>query len=1762
MVRIDLQYNDLITIPGCLLSLPSLGELNLSHNKLKEIPDVQKWSHSLIVLELSNNQLSSLPSEVVAPSIRSLDISKNKFHTIPLCVCSFTTLRSLNLSDNPNILVLPVQMGRLSYLSDLNLCGMINLNDPPKYLQRDCRDCIRYLNSKLRSAKGFYRMKLIILGYANRGRTTLVARLLGKECVEDTTFGVNISEWWYRPSVGRRAFHFSIWDFDGQEEYYATHQCFLSQRSLYLLLFNLKHGDKGVEELRPWLNNIALRAPRSCVIIVGTHLDEIPDEERGEIDALLHRVGTLATSYNSKLRIMEVLPVGLENRIENIGLLKDDIYDHAANYKNRRGQLIMGQKIPASYHALVKQLEIVQQEVKQGIREPIMTAKEFKTMVHQMNVDDIQDDEELKTAALFLTDVGSLLHYDDRGYNLHELYFVDPCWLCDMMSKMVRTCSFVKNGILYSNDIPMLFNDQQFPWQYFEQFLALLDRFEIALPLDNRRLLIPCTLPDERPKEFEDEKSDNQEPVHSRFILFNSANTPSGFWSRLLSKIMYFFPKICSSTLDKALEQDSFQGTPNHYSVQYLLPNFPKPLQNNTTSSDSVDIHLEYWQMGLFYKDPHVMFRIESVAGSKQFKCKTRDGVLITTTANNSGKRIIGQLVDLVVSLVDEWYPGLQEVRHESSGVEQKVPCFECVKQGRANPFKFKMDQCLTAVTNNEKTIKCGYFCEDETRNHTVFLTDVFPDLLLQDIAPEFVLDAEKISYNEDNSSLLGKGGYGKVYRGKYGDESVAIKKYLGCNEGALTELRWEAKILHQLCHPCIVGFVGVCVQPLCVLVLEEARLRSLWFPLVKKKIPIHRLTVFRIATEVSAGLRYMHNQGIIKRDVKASNVLLWTLDPDSLCHCKLCDFGVSTHLSPTGTRGLTGTKGFIAPEVLHIGKRKQRSTYDHKADIFSLGMFLYQVIARRHPYHNIPPHRIDVAVESGEHPKLQDVYISRTGYHYLTQVMKACWEDNPNNRFDSASIINKLCQLPTQMVMCVAPVQSELMSLQRAIGITYSNFANAGYPSRLRSELWVCCVNDEGAEVIQLNIHTMAEVSRILIKDNQVQCMALYGNHVWLGSRSGIECGTINIFCIGSRELEYNIPVHDNQSITCITATDKAVYIGTVEGFCFSYSDISEVQANIKPRCKYISEYPINSILCTEQYVWITHSKCICLLNVDDLSLQSCIHREVGEEAYIGQLSFDSDHEIIWSAHLGGVMLSAWDVHNKCHIYDIDTGRHIKRIVDTIGDADNSMTAMIPALDTVWIGMATGHIMVFHQKELLSWFHPYNGYVRVLTCIPSAGPCEMEKAMVVSGGKQFRPLVEGLDREFLSISDSGTLIIWEAYEAKTMKQMSLIEQNAPNHLDNHNTTRRIIQEGEFRDGTHIMPHSEKAHISTVPPFECPLENSSENNKNLHILSQNGSLRHTHTESSSEENSEDKKVSSIVPKMIHIVQSQATTGEEETFNIKLPDSEQTILVRCSKPAKLTILLSEVQVTVAQNDCKLVYHKDEKAYELKTQENLEEYLKLSDKPWLCVVNTTAYTPKICHASNKSCEEEIDVKIIGSTEQSLKVMCPKPAQLDVLLNEILSLGSLKNQKFIPKHLANISEMEIKTQEDLDKYLAVTNRPPLLVKLEQNAMCSKTCKVTYRDITTTASKITTETAEDMTLHFRIFESEHVLKVTCTKPLRLEAVLNDLKSMANLGDQDWQLVYSVDDSYIKIETQENFEKYLNSAFMPTLWITGVDDI
>ena len=105
---------------------------------------------------------------------------------------------------------------------------------------------------------------------------------------------------------------FRTWDFGGQTEYYATHQYFLSKRSLYLVVWKvccrllgilsyrlydieikmyinfsryvlhifpqITDGERGMNEIQQWLINIQARAPNSPVIIVGTHLDVVKDE--------------------------------------------------------------------------------------------------------------------------------------------------------------------------------------------------------------------------------------------------------------------------------------------------------------------------------------------------------------------------------------------------------------------------------------------------------------------------------------------------------------------------------------------------------------------------------------------------------------------------------------------------------------------------------------------------------------------------------------------------------------------------------------------------------------------------------------------------------------------------------------------------------------------------------------------------------------------------------------------------------------------------------------------------------------------------------------------------------------------------------------------------------------------------------------------------------------------------------------------------------------------------------------------------------------------------------------------------------------------------------------------------------------------------------------------------------------------------------------------------------------------------------------------
>ena len=393
-----------------------------------------------------------------------------------------------------------------------------------------------------------------------------------------------------------------------------------------------------------------------------------------------------------------------------------------------------------------------------------------------------------------------------------------------------------------------------------------------------------------------------------------------------------------------------------------------------------------------------------------------------------------------------------------------------------------------------------------------------------------------------------------------------------------------------------------------------------------------------------------------------------------------------------------------------------------------------------------------------------------------------------------------------------------------------------------------------------------------------------------------------------------------------------------------------------MKVKPKHISEHAINGIVCTSQCVWVTQERSIYFLNFVDLAIEGSIYQENERQDYIiGQLSFDPGHDIVWSAHVGGVIIAAWDAFKKCHLYDVDTGKHLKKIIPMAVDNDVIITAMTPALDTVWVGMASGHIMVFQEDELLSWFHPYEGNVSFLTLIPSAGPCEMEKAIVASGGNSFVSLVEGFEETSTeedeispSNSQGGTIIMWEAYEAKTLKQIKIIEEMSPAHLDNHNNVRQTIHRGEFQDGTHIMfPTLEDSVRDLTPEAEVLVQSM---NPIINHELRDSLKRHNTSlwmDSLPNGDKEEMILNQTTPC------DQTITSEQETFNIKLLDLDDVMIIRCPRPVSLTYLLAELKVTFVQETSQLGFIMEGKTFKIQSQEDLDAYLRMHSKPQIVV-----------------------------------------------------------------------------------------------------------------------------------------------------------------------------------------------------------------
>ncbi|KAK3921714.1 Leucine-rich repeat serine/threonine-protein kinase 1 [Frankliniella fusca] len=494
------------------------------------------------------SSVSATKARLMMPNLSMLDLSNNQLKGIPINIHELSNLSVLNISGNADVCELPHQMGLLSRLWNLNTRGC-NLQEPLKSMidskKFKTMDVIGYLKSVLEDAKPYARMKLMIVGVQGIGKTSLLEQLrqegggsfrkrpgttehwakrMGNKNVNTktsrginmSTVGVDIGDWVYEKRRGQANANygpvvFRTWDFGGQREYYATHQYFLSKRSLYLVVWKISDGAKGIQEILQWLVNIQARAPNSPVIIVGTHYDVV--RENGQTPASTSMSEDLQQMIRDKFinivdaekcglpRVLDTIEVSCKTR-HNIKLLCNLIYDTVFSLRPPGSkELLLEQKVPASYLMLEDVVCHLAAERKTKGVDPVLNADQYKNVVwcemqHRYGKT-FRDWSELHQATLFLHDNGVLLHYDDA--TLKDLYFLDPQWLCDMLAHVVTIREinpFARTGVMKLDDLKHVFKSSAIgPVDTRGYIVSLLNKFEVALTWDSRTLLIPSLLP-------------------------------------------------------------------------------------------------------------------------------------------------------------------------------------------------------------------------------------------------------------------------------------------------------------------------------------------------------------------------------------------------------------------------------------------------------------------------------------------------------------------------------------------------------------------------------------------------------------------------------------------------------------------------------------------------------------------------------------------------------------------------------------------------------------------------------------------------------------------------------------------------------------------------------------------------------------------------------------------------------------------------------------------------------------------------------------------------------------------------------------------------------------------------------------------------------------------------------------------------------------------------------------------------------------------
>ncbi len=451
---LDLNSNHLHTLPREIAQLRNLTELNLSSNQLSVLPPEIAQLRNLTRLYLSFNHLSELPGEISRlRNLTRLDLTSNQLEELPPKIGELRNLTVLYLDSN-ELTKLPKEITHLKNLIHLDLSRNPLIFPPVEIASQGLSAITDYLKNSDKGGQTLYEGKLLVVGQGGVGKTCLINRLTEDEYSEReaTTEGIDIRSWKVNAPTGTKTeMTLNVWDFGGQEIYHATHQFFLTQRSLYIIVWDARQEEEYAR-IDYWLNTIETFAEDSPVLIVMNKADERNKDLN--IKDMKQRCPQIITSR----KVSAKEGTGIEALRKFIG-------------KYAWKLPLMGTFWPSSWLAVRKALKATPRYH--------VPHKNYLQVCKKVDI----EEKEAGTLSRYLHDLGIILHFQDDAL-LKDTIILKPEWGTDAVYKILDAKIVQeRNGILYNKDLPKIWTNRTlYPRDRYATILRLMTNFELAFP--------------------------------------------------------------------------------------------------------------------------------------------------------------------------------------------------------------------------------------------------------------------------------------------------------------------------------------------------------------------------------------------------------------------------------------------------------------------------------------------------------------------------------------------------------------------------------------------------------------------------------------------------------------------------------------------------------------------------------------------------------------------------------------------------------------------------------------------------------------------------------------------------------------------------------------------------------------------------------------------------------------------------------------------------------------------------------------------------------------------------------------------------------------------------------------------------------------------------------------------------------------------------------------------------------------------------------